>query len=297
MDSRKFLIGLCAFLAVALLLLLLFTLGTGSHKKGASAEAALRGKAGGVADGVSSELLGRGLMGSVMDSLAQGSSLPGDGRSDGKTAGGTPGSGEPPAAGEGTGGDDAASDEEKKRLQLIEMKDREAGKKKLYYGYKTSGSKTGSIPTSGRASTPYSKPSEEQVLSTFESFIQKLKRSARASMRERSGSDGSRGSGQKEFADDPISPVLSVGPLDGPKTPTLQLLEKINQDSAHSVQMSNDPGMEDGSRDHFGKKFDGNLKTFNVIPIDEAAGAFGRKEIRASQDSMDVDNRPADLKR
>ena len=297
MDSRKSLIGVCTFLAIALLLLLVFTLCTGSQK-GSPAEASPRGK--GVGFGrLHSELLDKGLMGSVMDSLARGSSLPaGSGRSDGDAADGTPGDGEPPAAGEGTeGGDGAASEEEKKHLQLIEIKGREAGKKTLYHGSESAGSRTGNVPTRGQAS-PYAGPSEEQVLNTFASFIQKLKRSARASAREHGGREGGgAGAKDKELSDDSLSPVLSVGPFEGPKTPTLQLLERVNQDSAHSVRMSRDPGMEDGTRDHFGKNFDGNQKTYDVIPIDEAHGAFGSKEIRAAKESVDTNARPADLKR
>ncbi|NCQ27703.1 MAG: hypothetical protein GW802_09760, partial [Armatimonadetes bacterium] len=77
-------------------------------------------------------------------------------------------------------------------------------------------------------------------------------------------------------------PVLSLDGLDNrlQESPTLRALEQLNKDGAHSLRMSRRGGMTDGSRDKAGKRFDGNEKTMDSIPIEEVEGAFGKKQIK-----------------
>ncbi|MBI5597379.1 MAG: hypothetical protein HY928_14900 [Elusimicrobia bacterium] len=185
---------------------------------------------------------------------------------------------------EGSGGEgdetaagDAASEEENAKLELIKMKDRSRGDSRMYGG--------GGEPAPRRSE----RPSETSLEASFEGMIHKLKGRASAQSGAGAGAGGavslgggsSGRSGEGGGGGGADSPILTRNGKIDPRydSPTLRALQKVNANSAHSYSMTSDPGLEDGSKDHAGKSFDGNKNTFTDIPISVKKGAMGQKQI------------------
>jgi hypothetical protein len=139
---------------------------------------------------------------------------------------------------------------------------------------------------------------EAAVLDKFQAFVDKLH--ARAASGKGAAEDASaraRGGADAQGQASRVT-IMSVDGFKGEKPPTLKVLESVNQDGADSLMMTENPELEDGSKDRHGKKFDGNSVTFETIPIDEVNGAFGGREIRANHSAVETGGgSPADLKR
>ncbi|MBI3299238.1 MAG: hypothetical protein HYZ75_13805 [Elusimicrobia bacterium] len=166
-----------------------------------------------------------------------------------------------------------AEKEEALRLALVQMKARGKGDTRNY-GYKDSKRQTA---VSGPP------PDSSAFEASFGGMIQKLKnRAAAAAPTGLGGGKEGEGSGSGEEGE---SPILTKNGID-PKynSPTLNALQKVNANGAHALKMGSDPGLEDGSRDHAGKSFDGNLNTFMDIPIEVKKGAMGQSTITVGED-------------
>lgn len=174
----------------------------------------------------------------------------------------------------------ASGEEDDPRLRLIKMKEREQGESRMYGG-----------GSAARRTQGDSQP-EASLEASFEGMIQKLKGRASAQAAASGGAtslggvSSGRGAGGGDGGGGADSPVLTRnGELDSRyDSPTLRALQKVNSNSAHSYKMTSDPGLEDGSKDHAGKNFDGNKNTFGDIPISEKRGAMGRKQIIVAPD-------------
>jgi len=302
MDSRKSLFILCSILAFVFLALCISVVRQQERPRPGPAAPKASLDPGQVVGGAAGTLAGGGMLDRVMGSYVDRVAAPGGSST---PAPQEPAQQSPKAPEENTGqearageGRAAAGDEgEDLRLRLIQMKDRSKGERRMYgYGGDTASGLPPVSQTRAARAGGSGAEDESQVLSKFQAFIDKLHRRAAAGKgsSEQAAARASGGDGQGHAS---RVQIMTVDGFKGDKPPTLQLLESVNRDGADSLMMTEDPQLEDGSKDRHGKKWDGNSATFGTIPIDEVDGAFGGREIRASApSSVDTGGAPADLK-
>jgi hypothetical protein len=303
MNSRKMLFVLCAVLAVVFFFLCLSIVqqqgrpAHGTRAGGKAADPAQQAMGGAAGAAAGAGMLDR-VMGSYVDRVGGPRAPAGPDAAQAAAGSSGAGTGAQADADAARKASENAADEEKERLRLIHMKDREQGGRRLYGAGGSSSASALAVRRSGAsASGRRAQPEDEtQVLNKFQAFVEKLHQRAASG---KGGVDGQATARSALDASGQASRVniLSVDGFKGDKPPTLKVLEKVNQDGADSVMMTANPELEDGSKDKHGKNFDGNSVTFETIPIDEVNGAFGGKEIRANPSAVDTGGgAPADLK-
>ncbi len=176
----------------------------------------------------------------------------------------------------------------RQRLRRIQMLEIERGKRQMM-----GGGGNDRMPTPA-ASQPVRRqrrgaPSDAEIAAELSGFVNKLKRRATEDAR----SNPSVGSNLDELdrtQEEGDVPILSLDGVDNrlEQSESLRALQQLNKDGAHSLRMSRRGGMTDGSRDKAGKRFDGNEKTLDSIPIEEVSGAFGKKQIKTYGDGGGV---------
>jgi hypothetical protein len=290
-NTRKILVGSCVVLALLLLLLGKKALGPSLNSK--ELQQALRQglkqaqqgmEGGGIIDGAADRMArpgGAGATGQPGENRQAGTEAPG-----GLVGEDTWGEGAGQGRSNGTAGSAGAGE----KLKRVRIKDREKGERRMY-GNKGGG---GNQPTTF-APVRYRAPDEAAIAAKMAAFLQRVQQAGPQNV---GGDTEQGGDGDGNASGGGSLPILTLEGIDEEnKTPTMKTLEKLNKQSAHSVNMSADPGLTDGSRDKSGKGFDGNAQTFGAIPVEEITGAFGGSQLRAvTEPEVDSGSRVPNLK-
>ena len=279
-NPRNILLGSAFLLGLALLLLLGKSAIRDSLADGGMQQA--------LRQGLHNAQLGLGEKGGInhaVDSLLDrraAALLPGENRPPGTPAPGGLLDGQAAAVAAASGS--AAHGARDAKLDPIRIQERERGRRAQYGASPRRQAGGGGT----YAAVRYAPPNEAAVAAAMQAFLNRVKRSGTQSLGGETAGGmvpdaAPAGSGDR-------MPILTVdgGIAEDKKTPTIKTLEKLNRQSMHSVNMSVDPGLEDGARDKVGKQFDGNSNDFGVIPIAVIPGAFGKQQIKTVTDE-DVD--------
>ncbi|PCI36495.1 MAG: hypothetical protein COB53_09410 [Elusimicrobia bacterium] len=190
-------------------------------------------------------------------------------------------------------GDSDASEQSRARLRRIRMLEIKRGDRRMY------GNNGGGTLPSAYASPALKRrsrraPSDAEIEAELSGFVNKLKRRATDEARNNPSVGSNLDEVDRLNTDEGDLLILSLDGVDSrlESSPALRALQQLNKDGAQSLRMSRRGGMTDGSRDKAGKRFDGNEKTMDSIPIEQVTGAFGKKQIKTYTESSG----PRDLK-
>jgi hypothetical protein len=223
--------------------------------------------------------------------IAPGGLIGGDGAG---SRAGAAGSGAAGGADEAGAGEDA-EETERQRLRRIRMLEIERGERRMYgTADRTPAGLSSPNSPAFRRTRRAREPSDAEIAAELSGFVDKLKTRATERARNNPSVGSSLEDADRIAGGEGELPVLSLEGVDNrlQESPTLRALQQLNKDGAHSLRMSRRSGMTDGTRDKAGKRFDGNEKTMDSIPIEEVTGAFGKKQIKTYEDA----GAPMDLK-